>query len=80
MAAWQLLALTATTPVLAAIRVIMSNLEGWQMSASYPQDAVQSQFRNILKTMARNTEKGNKTETTVSIEVENGCLTWLKDI
>ena len=48
------------------------------MSASYPQDSVHSELRKIIKTMATNAEKENKTETTVSLDEENSCLRWFK--
>ena len=50
------------------------------MSASYPQDSVHCELRKILKTIATNAEKENKTETTVSLEEGNGCLRWFKNM
>ena len=50
------------------------------MSASYPQDTPHSHLRDILHTMARKDQRDKKTETTVSIEVENGCSRWCKNL
>ena len=50
------------------------------MSASYPQDNVHSELRKIIKTMANNADKENKTETTVSLEEDDSCLRWFKNI